>query len=618
MGSTFFGLNIGQTGLYAYQSALDTTAHNITNTDTEGYTRQVMGQKAGKALQVNSTYGMAGAGVSVTGVTQMRDEYYDIKYWKNNTMFGEYDSKSYYMTEVENYFNEVSVEGFTTTFNSMFDSLQELQKNPSSNTVRTQVINYAKSFTEYFNSISSSLKSTQTDCNFEIRNKVDQINSTGQQIAALTKQINTLEVNGGSANDLRDQRALLVDELSEITNISVVEKKVGSGIGITSYVVKLDGQTLVDGGNYNSLRVVPRTVKQNQNDIDGLYDIVWQNEQSFNARSTTLGGSLQALFEVRDGNNAFNLNGMVNVMADDTEITMMDTNINEVEKLNIPETGSITVGNHVYNYTGFEVKKDEDTGNFIYTFELDGAVDADAENVTANVGESINYKGIPYYMAQMNEFIRTFSMAFNEIHRGGQDLSGNPGTDFFSATNKVNGRNYTFGPLEGSDDYDYYDFDYFNSQTGGFYEEIPDDQPLYGSYYFMTADNLTINSALLNDPARLAASKDVINGNEDNSIIDELIAMKDDKNLFKQGAPDGFFQTLVAEIGIDTSKASNFSEGQQNILSAIKNQRLSISGVDIDEEAMNLVRYQNAYNLSAKVITVMDEVYDKLINYMGV
>jgi flagellar hook-associated protein 1 FlgK len=209
-------------------------------------------------------------------------------------------------------------------------------------------------------------------------------------------------------------------------------------------------------------------------------------------------------------------------------------------------------------------------------------------------------------------------MAFNEIHRGGQDLSGNPGTDFFSATNKVNGKNYTFGPLEGSDDYDYYDFDYFNSQTGGFYEEIPDDQPLYGSYYFMTADNLTINSALLNDPARLAASKDVINGNEDNSIIDELIAMKDDKNLFKQGAPDGFFQTLVAEIGIDTSKASNFSEGQQNILSAIKNQRLSISGVDIDEEAMNLVRYQNAYNLSAKVITVMDEVYDKLINYMGV
>ena len=102
MASTFFGLNIGQSGLYAYQAALDTTSHNITNAETEGYSRQVMGQKASDAIPVNSTYGMAGTGVTVTGVTQNRDDYYDIKYWKNNTMYGDYSSKSYYMTEIEN------------------------------------------------------------------------------------------------------------------------------------------------------------------------------------------------------------------------------------------------------------------------------------------------------------------------------------------------------------------------------------------------------------------------------------------------------------------------------------------------------------------------------------
>jgi flagellar hook-associated protein 1 FlgK len=216
MGSTFFGLNIGQTGLYAYQAALDTTAHNITNTETEGYTRKVMTQTAGKALQVNSSYGMAGTGVNVTGVTQMREQYYDMKYWKNNKLYGEYSVKSHYMTEVENYFNDVSVDGFTSSFNSMYSSLQELLKNPSSDTVRTQLINYAESLTEYFNSVSTNLKSIQEECNFEIRNQVDQVNSKSQQIAALTKQINTLEVSGGTANDLRDQRALLVDELSEM------------------------------------------------------------------------------------------------------------------------------------------------------------------------------------------------------------------------------------------------------------------------------------------------------------------------------------------------------------------------------------------------------------------
>ena len=617
MASTFFGLNIGQTGLYAYKSALDTTAHNISNAETDGYSRQVMEQKAGKALKVNSTYGMAGTGVSVTGVVQKREEYYDTKFWKNSTIYGEYSGKAYYMQEIESYFNEVSLEGFTTTFNSMYESLQELSKNPSSLNVRTQVVNFAKSFAEYFNSLSGNMNSIQEECNFEIRNKVDQINSCAQQISALTKQINTLEVTGGAANDLRDQRALLVDELSEIANISVTERKVGAGIGITNYVVKLDGITLVEDKNYNTLQVVPREKKANQNDVDGLYDIKWDNGQDFDIRSASLGGTLQALFEVRDGNNQFNLQGTISAESGDNYVTMINTNINSIEKLNIPETGIVTIGNRDYHYTGFEVVKDSDTGNFIYTFELEDEVTVDAIDANARIGESINYKGIPYYMEQLNEFVRTFSKAFNEIHRTGKDLNGNSGMDIFSATSRVGGRDYTFGPLLDSDDYEYYDFGTFNSQTGGYYEAIPEDEPLYGSYYLMTAGNFTISEELMKDTNRLATTSDITNGIEANDIIEKLIALKEDKMLFKQGSPDGFFQTLVAEIGIDTSKAVTFSDSQSNILASITNQRLSVSGVDVDEEAMNLVRYQNAYNLSAKVISVMDEIYDKLINYMG-
>lgn len=619
MSSTFFGLNIGQTGLYAYQSALDTTAHNITNTETEGYTRQVIKMQASKALRVNSTYGMAGTGVTVLGVTQLRDEYYDLKYWKNNTMFGEYDSKAYYMNEIENYFNEVSVDGFTTTYNSMYDSIQELTKNPSSETVRTQVINYADSLTTYFKTVSESLKKTQAECNFEIKNQVDQINSTAQQIAALTKQINTLEVNGGTANDLRDQRALLVDELSQIASVSVKEERVGAaGVGVTSYVVRLDNQTLVDGGNANSLVAVPRKEKVNQNDIDGLYDVTWANGQNLNLGSASLGGSLQALYEVRDGNNNNNLKGMAFAEAGDRYVTLTAANINNVEELNIPETGSITVGNHQYAYKGFEVSKDGADGSFIYTFELEDTVITDADEVSAGIGTSIDYKGIPYYMEQLNEFVRTYARAFNEIHRSGKDLSNKAGGDFFTATDKINGREYTFGPLKDSDDYPYYDFDTFNSRTGEYYEEIPENEPLYGSYYFLTADNFMVSSALTDDPARLAAASDVVNGVENNDIAEQLLALKENKDLFKQGAPGGFFQTMVAEVGIDSKKAAKFSENQQNILKSIENQRLSVSGVDIDEESMNLVKYQNAYNLSAQVITVMDEIYDRLINYMGV
>ncbi len=87
--------------------------------------------------------------------------------------------------------------------------------------------------------------------------------------------------------------------------------------------------------------------------------------------------------------------------------------------------------------------------------------------------------------------------------------------------------------------------------------------------------------------------------------------------MFRQGAPGSFFQTLVAEIGIDARKAEQFTKNQLNICSSITNQRLSISGVDTEEEAMNLIRYQTAYNLSAQAVTVMNQIYDKLINYMG-
>lgn len=591
--STFFGLNIGKTGLYAYKAALDTTAHNIANTETEGYSRQVINQKAGNALRVNSSYGMAGTGVVISDVYQLRDEYYDIKYRNNNTLYGEYSYKNHYMAEIENYFNEIKLEGFSETFDSMFDSIHELVKDPASEAVRSQVANFAKSLTEHFNSLSTNLKDSQEECNFEIKNMVDKTNSIAQQLSALTRQINTLEVKGGSANDLRDQRALLVDELSQIVNVSVTERVVGDGIGVTSYVVKIDNQTLVDSGEYNSLHLIPRAEKLNQNDVDGLYDIAWANGQRFDLGSPSLGGALQALYEVRDGNNNYNLSGTISLTeetAEGTFVTLSEANINEVEKLNIPQTGILTISNREYVYTEFELT--ENDGEFEYKFKLEKSLVVDAMGAQASIGKAINYKGIPYYMGQMNQFIRTFSKAFNDIHRSGVDLNGNLAIDFFNGRDKVSGENYTFG--------------------------IGEDTEGFDSYYLMTAENFTVSDELMSDWTKIATGSNIIEGIEENDVVDALLGLKTDKSAFDRGQPGSFMNTLVAEIGIDTKKANNFAEGQDNILKAITNQRLSISGVDIDEEAMSLVRFQNAYNLSAKVISVMDEIYDRLINYMGV
>jgi flagellar hook-associated protein 1 FlgK len=613
MPSTFFGLTIGTSGLYASQAGLNTTAHNIANTETEGYTRQVAKQQAGNAMRVNAKYGMAGTGVDITGVEQIRDSYYDVKYRTNNTMYGSYSTKQYYMSTIENYFNEVKLEGFTKNFDSMYNSIQELSKNPTDLTVRTQVTNFAQSTTDYVNELASNLESVQEECNYEIKNQVDRINSLSQQIATITKQINTLEVGGGTANDLRDQRNIMVEELSGYANISVNERVVGSGVGITSYTVTMDSQTLVDTYTANQLKVVPRTEKVNVNDVDGLYDICWQSGQKLNTQSPTLGGTLRALFEVRDGNNGENFKGKVTAAAGDLTVKITDTNINDVEHLNLPSNGVLTIGNREYHYNGFAVTQNEDTGAFEYEFTLDDAVVVDVDNESVRVGEDIAYKGVPYYMAQLNQFVRTYAKAFNEVHTSGVDLNGEKGLDFFNGKDVVSGKNFVLSssPTDEANGY------LFTTRTGAFAQDYVDEDVNYGSYYMLNSKNFCITDAVYTDAKKLATSRDITNGSGNNDNVEKLLALKDDVSMFKQGKPAQFFQTLVAEIGIDTKKTSNFAENQSNILSAVENQRLSISGVDSEEEAMNLVRYQNAYGLSAKVISVMDEIFDKLINYMG-
>lgn len=626
MGSTFFGLNIGVTGLYTYQAQLNTTGHNVANAGTDGYSRQRAIQKAGDALSVHGAHGMVGTGVNVIDIVQDRDLYYDIKYRNNNAILGEYSSKYHYTTEIENFFNELSLDGFHKTFNSFYDSMQELSKNVSSLDTRTQANNYALSLAEYFNELNTNMKSIQEEANFEIKNQVDKINSLADQIATTTKQINMIEVSGKHANDLRDQRNLLIDELSAIASVTVSEEQVGEAFGVNSYVVKLDGHTLVDTNHYNTLQVVPREEKDNMNDIEGLYDVQWTTGQDFNILSQTLGGTLKALIEVRDGNNNENLTGTgitgstkVDIDGDTANLTgskkliINNASINDINKLNIPPTGVITVGNREYEYVGFTATKDA-SGNFVYEFDLKEELTKDAVGQNVKVGESINYKGIPYYMSKLNEFVRTFASEFNKIHNTGEDLYGDKGLDYFNGTDVVTGENFILEE----------DLNMFSSYGNVDGEGNPlldaggNPVTYTGNYYQITAENFTVTKAVTDDPSRFAASPDVTQGVENNEVVLELIKLRTDAGMFKQGQPASFIQTLFDEIGVDTNKAKSFSESQDNILASISNQRLSVSGVDEDEEAMNLVKFQNAYNLSAKVISVMDEVLDKLINQMGV
>ncbi|MBQ3105848.1 MAG: flagellar hook-associated protein FlgK, partial [Lachnospiraceae bacterium] len=286
MPSQFFGLNIAYSGLVAANVALNTTSNNIANAETEGYSRQHTVQEAADALRVFTTYGCAGAGVDVLAIERIRDEFYDAKYWKNNSYVGEYEMKQYYMKQVEDYFKDDStIEGFKTVFDNMVNALEEVAKNAGDATTKNQFIGYMGNLTQYFNTMSANMEQVQKDVNEEIKARVDEINALAEEIATLNKQINVIEIDKRAmANELRDQRTVLVDRLSQIVDLEFIELPVHDTnnpdreTGAHRVIINIaGGQKLVDTNEFNTLACVARTEEEkvNQSDADGLYDVYW-------------------------------------------------------------------------------------------------------------------------------------------------------------------------------------------------------------------------------------------------------------------------------------------------------------------------------------------------------
>ena len=614
MPSQFFGLNIGASGLAAFQASINTTANNISNVNTEGYSRQETTLAATSPLRVYAKYGSIGTGVAATAIKQQRDVYYDTKYRENNSSLGYFEQKLYYLAQVENVFtDDVTQQGFSSIFSKMFNGLDTLNGgNASDESVRNQFIHQAQTLCTYFNSVADSLRETQKDCNEEIALQIQNINSIGEKIALINKEINKLEMNGGYANELRDQRALLLDELSGIVSVSTDEYEVkntyGQNLGGTNFTVFINGQLLVDGNDYRQLECISSEYRNNQTDAKGMYDILWTDtKDKFAATTETASGTLKALFDLRDGNNNEAMKGTSVVEPDAdgkyTTIKLATPSNGDVNALNIPAEGTLKISNRTFVYKSWDAVLDADGKISEITFQLEEEIDpliaVVSGDKTVTVGDNVNAMGIPYYQQQINEFLRNFTEMFNDIQQKGETLTGEKMGSFFVAQ--------TGSGTE-------YDFDAWGT---------PDNRATTISsasdgYHQMTASNVKINDTSLKDPGYFATTADITNGADAYDLIAEMMALQKDVTMYRGDNASAFLETLLSDIAVDTEKTEIFYKNYSNMETVISNQRMSVFGVDEDEEALNLVKFQNAYNLNAKVISILTQIYDKLINETGV
>ena len=612
MPSQFFGLSIASSGIRAANAALNTTANNIANTHTDGYSRQQVTQEAADALRLFTTYGCAGAGVDTVAIERVRDEFYDLRFRNNNSTLGEYDIKKYYTQSIEDYLDDDGDTGFEAIFDEFMRALQDVKNNPSLRDYKAAFIASTQKLAEYFNTTAGNLQALQKDVNEEIKLRVERINSITSEIATMNKQINVVEMTGTRANQLRDKRDLLLDELSEIVDIKTEEYPITDPYdperetGGTRFIVSIAGnQPIVDGGDYHKLECRSRAdnEKVNQSDADGLYDIYWDNGNDFNLNNASMGGSLKGLVAMRDGNNNKAFQGIVQAVTKGqfgTEVTVKASRdfLSDMNKCNLSDTGgSVVIGNTLYYYQSWEYNENDGTFKFIMDdAKCDSMVTAGKIGREVEIGVDINYQGIPYYLSQMNEFVRSFAAKVNEIFTSGYDKNDNLGAMFFTARKPVAGNSILDSQYEMGD---------FQDADG---------------YYEMTAFNIEINDKLVADPDLLGTKSVSNNGVEENGKLEELVETLRDKTKFsfRNATVEEFLQTILSDVALNSRNAKDFYDTYYGIAVTIENQRMSISSVDEDEEAVNMAKFQNSFTLSSKMVQTLTEIYDRLILETGV
>ncbi len=298
MTSTFFGLNTALTGLQAQQMALNVTAHNVANANTDGYSRQEVDMTATYPYTVPTANrgvgaGQIGTGVEVENISRVRDQFLDSQIRSQLSAQGSWQTTQDYLGQLESVFNEPSDSGLSTLFGTMWNAWQDLSVSPDSTSAKAAVVQAGTGLADELNRDASQLSTLRDQAGQEAGLNVSDVNSDLQQIADLNNQIQKVQLVGDQPNDLMDKRDLLLDKLATTLPISYQQDAQGQ-LTIT-LGSKSGGPTLVSGSSYGSL--------QSATNADGTLAVTMTDSSGTSAGDVTsslTSGTLGGLIDVHD------------------------------------------------------------------------------------------------------------------------------------------------------------------------------------------------------------------------------------------------------------------------------------------------------------------------------
>lgn len=516
MNATFTGINIASRGVYVSQAAMSVVTNNSSNANTKGYCRQIVNQRTIGAAAVYGGRRILGNGPELSSVSQLRDPRLDERYRQENTRLGAWDTKAKALTEMESVLNTATAGiGFDKVFGKFCGALEDINKSPGDSSKRKTVRENGRAMCQYLNESAQKLNGIRQDKNCAVKSTVDQINSYAQQIADLNGKINQAAASGASTNELKDQRNVLIDKLSKLTDISVTEmmnNPLSDGTENKKLAIRMNGITLVDGNEANKLEVVQG------NASDGMYNIRWQKTKD---AFTPTGGQLKAELDLRDGN-----------------------------------------------------------------------------------GTNDSYQGVPYYIGQLNKFAQTFAKAFNEGILAGETAAtksypGHAGS--YLANGVTTGIRF---------------FSYDKTSSADLKTDIAANAA-DSVYQKVTAANISLSKDIEDDEKNIATASNA--GGQDNAEnIAKLVKLVKDSNMFNKGTPLDFYGSLVATLGTDSAMAQRLAINANAMVKTINDRRLSVSGVEPNEETASMTLYQAAYRANAKMVSVWNDIYARTIDMVRI
>ena len=669
--SLFGSLYVGTSGLQSSQEALNVVAHNVTNTDTKGYTRQQVsyGTREYNPLS-KSSVGVAqkqtGLGVYITEVRQVRDRFVDQSYRNQAGRQGFYDTSWSAIEQVEDIFGEMDGPTFEQSMESLWYAVSELAKEPCSEVNQSMVIQYAQSFIEAAGNVYKDLSDYQDKLNQRIAGCVDEINALGKTIFDLNEQIRAIAAGGvENPNDLLDQRNQALDDLGRLANITYREDfygnvlvkieghdfvtmnsvsemgyqaedddKVGT-VGFYNVFWKDSATVMQRDENGNIIKYDPDTVRNNPLSDHTATGQVFNWDLPISSKLDTDVGELKGLLLARgdhrgnyrdlmdeDSYSKIQDSVLVNIMSEfDGLVHDLTQAVNDVLK-NASMTPEerveglmrdfdtyCTYNSISHDYTYHEFFTEADIADVKALVEGKVLTDADIKAVKDYMDEHYKpFTADKEKYANYTEFMEQLEAALEGMK--GKD---NSAVKAYGYMRDVNGRPVQIFERLSSDEY-------YKDDITGEYTCLKGEDPTNSATWFSTG-NIIVSADLLQYPTHLGMR--LPDGSEDRETADSLRNAFTDENyvlnstLTNKTSLQRYYANFVAQIANSGNVYKNLKENQDLTVDAIEGNRQGSIGVATDEELSNMIKYQNAYNASSRFINVIDECMEHIINTLA-